>query len=151
MGAEVGRRSEATGNHAVRPHARRARSGRCRNRVNDVLRASHLIALLLPALLTGLAGPVGASELQQPLVKREILALYDGAREGAADATRIHRFAELPLNHLGYILHYHDVRAGLPELREVARYAGVLTWFIGPLADGDSYLSWADLAAREGS
>src|SRR5260221_10204863 len=68
-------------------------------------------------------------------IKREILALYDGAREGAANATRIHRFAELPLNHLGFILRYHDVRLPLPAYADLVRYRGVFTWFVGPVAN----------------
>ena len=119
--------------------------------MNDVLQG---LRLLLAALLAALLACPGASadttELQERPVKREILALYDGAQEGSADATRIHRFAELPLNHLGYILRYRDVRAGLLEPREAAHFAGVLTWFVGPLTDGDAYLAWAGRAAREG-
>jgi hypothetical protein len=119
--------------------------------MNDVLQG---LRLLLAALLAALLACPGASadttELQERPVKREILALYDGAQEGSANATRIHRFAELPLNHLGYILRYRDVRAGLLEPREAAHFAGVLTWFVGPLTDGDAYLAWAARAAREG-
>ncbi len=119
--------------------------------MNDVLQG---LRLLLAALLAALLACPGASadttELQERPVKREILALYDGAQEGGANATRIHRFAELPLNHLGYILRYRDVRAGLLEPREAAHFAGVLTWFVGPLTDGDAYLAWAARAAREG-
>ncbi len=81
-------------------------------------------------------------------VKREILALYDGSQEGQADFTRIHRFAELPLNHLGLILRFRDVRDDLPEAGELARYLGVLTWFAGPIPHGDAYLAWAKRAAQ---
>jgi hypothetical protein len=102
------------------------------------------------ALLASLAASVEASASQHGPIKREVLALYDGAQEGGVDATRIHRFAELPLNHLGYILRYRDVRVGLPEPHEVAPFAGVITWFVGPLADGDAYLAWAALVAQEG-
>ena len=119
--------------------------------MNDVLQALRsLLAALLAALLACLGTSADTTELQERPVKREILALYDGAQEGSADATRIHRFAELPLNHLGYILRYRDVRSGLPEPREVAHFAGVLTWFVGPLTDGDAYLAWAERATREG-
>ena len=118
--------------------------------MNDVLQGLRLLlAALLAALLACPGASVDSTELQERPVKREILALYDGAQEGSADATRIHRFAELPLNYLGYILRYRDVRAGLPEPGEVAHFAGVLTWFVGPLTDGDAYLSWAERTARE--
>src|SRR5215471_55362 len=119
--------------------------------MNDALQGLRLfLAALLAALLACPWASVDSTELQERPVKREILALYDGAQERSADATRIHRFAELPLNYLGYILRYRDVRAGLPERGEVAHFAGVLTWFVGPLTDGDAYLAWAERAAREG-
>lgn len=40
------------------------------------------------------------------LVRREILAVYDGREEPRPDQTRIHRFAEMPLNHLGLVVTY---------------------------------------------
>ena len=113
------------------------------DRVKDVLATLLAILLIFCSSLAGAATP-------QDTVKREILALYDGRQEGAIDGTRIHRFAELPLNHLGYFLRYRDVRDGLPEPREVARMAGVLTWFVGPVPDEDAYLAWVTLTAQEG-
>ncbi|HSV25535.1 MAG TPA: hypothetical protein VLJ17_21225 [Xanthobacteraceae bacterium] len=93
---------------------------------------------------------VTAALAQGPtLVKREILALYDGAQEGAdANLTRIHRFAEMPLNHLGFILRFRDIRAKLPEPAEVERYRGVLTWFVGSVSDSNAYLAWASQVSR---
>src|SRR5215470_5088694 len=99
--------------------------------MNDALQGLRLfLAALLAALLACPGASVDSTELQERPVKREILALYDGAQEGSADATRIHRFAELPLNHLGYILRYRD--------------AGAVTY-------GDTYRAWAERAAREGT
>jgi hypothetical protein len=90
----------------------------------------------------------GAAFAEEPIpVKREILALYDGAQEGGADATRIHRFAEMPLNHLGFIVRYQDVRSKLPERGEVERFQGVLTWFAGPVS-ATGYLKWAERVSR---
>lgn len=76
--------------------------------------------------------------------KREILAIYDSLQEGEAQQTRIHRYAELPLNHLGLIVQFHDIRKGLPEPNSVEqRYRGILTWFVGSVPDEASYLAWA--------
>ena len=94
-------------------------------------------------------GGVAAALAQEPIpVKREIIALYDGAQEGDADLTRIHRFAEMPLNYLGFILRFHDIRAKLPEPAEMERYRGVRTWFAGSLADSNAYLAWASRVSR---
>lgn len=81
------------------------------------------------------------------ILKREVLALFDGGQEGSVAGTRLHRFAELPLNHLGYILRYRDVREELPKPDEMASYAAVVTWFVGPVVHGDRYLGWLHQAA----
>ena len=83
-------------------------------------------------------------------VKREILALFDGSNEGSAERSRIHRFAELPLNYLGFVLRYHDIREKLPEPAELRKYRGVLTWFASAVPDSNAYLAWAnDVAAMK--
>ncbi len=85
----------------------------------------------------------GAAVAQQAEpIRREILALYDGSTEGSAEASRIHRFAELPLNHLGYIVRFHDIRQALPDAASLARFRGVLTWFSGSVPDSNAYLAW---------
>lgn len=101
------------------------------------------MAMAVPSLLCVPAHAVGANP-----VKRTILALYDGAREERPASTRLHRFAELPLNHLGFVLQYHDVRDGLPQPRELLAYRGLLTWFAGPVRDSHAFLAWASRLAE---
>jgi hypothetical protein len=102
-----------------------------------------LIALSV-SIVQVLGGMVSAGLAQEPTpVKREILALYDGAQEADPDSTRIHRLAEMPLNHLGFILRFHDIRDKLPRPDEIERYRGVLTWFAGSVSRGDAYIAWA--------
>jgi hypothetical protein len=105
-----------------------------------------LIAICL-SISQAVAGVTALSQDPIP-VKREILALYDGAQEREPDFTRIHRFAEMPLNHLGFILRFRDIRAKLPDTAEIERYRGVLTWFVGSVSDSDRYLDWAVRVAR---
>jgi hypothetical protein len=110
-------------------------------RITSLVRA----VILLQAAGCGIATALA----QEPIpVKREILALYDGAQEGDADLTRIHRFAEMPLNYLGFILRLHDIRTKLPDPAEMERYRGVLTWFVGSVADSNAYLAWASQVSR---
>ncbi|HRD76371.1 MAG TPA: hypothetical protein PK264_10580 [Hyphomicrobiaceae bacterium] len=80
-------------------------------------------------------------------IKREILALYDG-RHGPLNETRIHKFAEMPLNHLGFKVIYHDISKGLPPIAEMGRYRGVLTWFLEPLPQPDQLVFWLDQVTR---
>ncbi|MDO9426371.1 MAG: hypothetical protein Q7T93_06020 [Methylobacterium sp.] len=103
----------------------------------------------MPAAAAPVAGETVAKEIvAKEIVAREILALYDGAQEQAPDRTRIHKYAEVVLNHLGYAVVYRDVRDPLPEPGAVARYAGILTWFAAPPAARGPYLAWARIAAR---
>lgn len=84
-------------------------------------------ALLLPA---SAAAQTAADEGAPPTpVRREILAIYDSRQEPRADQTRIHRFAEMPLNYLGFVLSYWDVNAELPSAERTANARGVITWF----------------------
>ena len=84
------------------------------------------------------------------ILNREILGLYDSSKELAAEETRLHRWLEMPLNHLGYKLTLHDVGKGLPSPAETKRYHAVVTWFSDRIIDAQLYLNWASQAARSG-
>ncbi len=75
-------------------------------------------------------------------VQRQVLALYDGKAEPTPTDTRIHRFAEMPLNYLGFVLVYRDVNKGLPDTDALSQYTAVLTWFLEPLADPRGVGDW---------
>ena len=58
-----------------------------------------------------------------------IVAVFDGNADREPRFTRIHRYAELPLNYLGYQVDYLDLsRAPLPAELD-ADVAAVLVWF----------------------
>lgn len=104
----------------------------------------HCFCVLL--FLAPACPPAGAS---RSIIPRDILAFYDGE---TPDKTLIHRAAELPLNHLGYIVRYQDIRAPLPPAEMVAdRYAAVLIWFTGELKEPRPFLRWAASVARRGT
>ena len=110
------------------------------------LGARLLAGCLALLAIAATARPVAAFsiEFQGRGVKRTVLALYDSAVEAAPSSTRIHKAAEMPLNHLGYVLHYHDVRTPLPPLAEARKYRGVITWFIDDLPDPAAYVDWLE-------
>ena len=83
-------------------------------------------------------------------VKRDILALYDSHYEATTSDTRVHRLAEMPLNWLGYKVTFADVNKPLPPTAELARYRGIITWFVEPLSDAKSFLEWLDAATATG-
>jgi len=104
---------------------------------------------ILSALVSAVWLTVAAAVAEQP-VKRRVLAMFDGSREAQAGVTRIHRFAELPLTHLGYVVDYRDVREPLPPVEAMADYAGVVSWFDAPLSTGETYLVWAAHVVHSG-
>jgi len=83
-------------------------------------------------------------------VNRRILAIYDSGFEPSPDATLIHSKAEMPLNHLGYVLEYRDAAQGLPEPGIVSNYAAVLTWFTYDVTRPSAYLAWARRVSEGG-
>lgn len=83
-------------------------------------------------------------------VKMEILALYDGRREPKPHLTRIHKFAEMPLNHLGYRVIYRDVNGRLPTVETLGRYKGILSWLLEPVRNPDALLDWLEPAVARG-
>ena len=66
---------------------------------------------------------------------RRVLILHNGAEAPTLNKTAPHRFLEMPLNYLGYIADYADIRQKLPSNVLRDRYAGVITWFDGSIPD----------------
>lgn len=85
-------------------------------------------------------------------VPRHILVLYNGAESPALNYSNAHRFLQMPLNYMGYVVDYADVREPLPEGIGRDRYAGVATWFSGfiPEARRKSVAQWLQLRMTEG-
>lgn len=87
---------------------------------------------------------------------RRILALYS-RKDYSENADTVffsqaHRRAEMPLNHLGMELVFHDVAEPLPKAEDLAGYRGVLAWFESPYAVSrpQSYCAWLDSVLDRG-
>ncbi|MEQ1753777.1 MAG: hypothetical protein ABL973_06560 [Micropepsaceae bacterium] len=65
-------------------------------------------------------------------VPRTILGLHDAPLTASQDANYLYALAEMPLNHLGLRLEYHNLRSGVPEISGRQDLRGVLIW----LSDG---------------
>lgn len=65
-------------------------------------------------------------------IPRRIMMLYDSGESPALNYSNAHRYLQMPLNHLGYVVDYADVRKPLPDIAP-DRYAGVVTWLSGGL------------------
>jgi hypothetical protein len=84
--------------------------------------------LLAPAAS---AQPLSGEPQAEP-VRREILAIYDSREDPRPDQTRIHRFAEMPLNYLGFVVTYWDISGGLPGSDRTESLRGIITWLRRP-------------------
>src|ERR1700733_6388303 len=90
-----------------------------------------------------LIGTIGASHgaAAEEIVPRTIIGLYNG---GDVQASYIHTVAEMPLNHLGLNVEYHDIHEPLPDLSKRKDVRGVITWFYGDaFGDSRAYVKWA--------
>ena len=98
------------------------------------------------------AGRVAALEIEfnGGPVRREILALYDSHHEATPQTSRVHQFAEMPLNWLGFFVTYVDVNGPLPPPEQWSKFRGIVTWFIEPLESAERYLTWLDGATAAG-
>lgn len=72
-------------------------------------------------------GHIARAEGDAKPVPRTIIGLYDSKYVGAPRYSFVHKFLAMPLNHMGFKIAYHDVRAPLPELDDDVR--GVAIWF----------------------
>ena len=63
------------------------------------------------------------------LVPRTVLAFYDSELDGEVATTEAHVAAEMPLNHLGLVVRYHDIHKQLPDKKAMADVRGILLWF----------------------
>ncbi len=117
-------------------------SRRNRNVVSAVLAALTTCTLLLQAR------PAAA----ETLMPRTVLAVYDKKLERAARLSLIHRFMELPLNHLGLRLEFHDVHGPLPDTSRRSDVRGILACLTAEtrLNQPASYLAWLELAIDSG-
>lgn len=109
-----------------------------------------VLLALLASLAPGRRSEALEIEFSGRPVKLDILALYDGRKERLPHLTRIHKFAEMPLNHLGYRLVYQDVNRKLPSVQSLGRYRGFLTWFDDPLSQPASVVDWMEAATARG-
>jgi hypothetical protein len=88
--------------------------------------------------------------VNRPLA-RTILAVYDSGQYKDVRDTRIHRLLEMPLNHLGLVVRYHDLQRGLPPLDQMEDVRGIVTWFrTDSVANPMEFLQWEEHAIDSG-
>lgn len=99
-------------------------------------------------VVSGSAAPTASIDARATSTRRlarTVLALYDGKQLAGPRATPIHNLAEMSLNHLGLVVRYHDIQAGLPAPDTLTDVRGALTWFTSDaMARPSDYLRWIE-------
>jgi hypothetical protein len=85
-------------------------------------------------------------------VARRILVVYNGNESPSLNYSNAHRFLQMPLNHMGYVVDYADVSNPLPENIHGDRHAGIVTWFSGGISSQHhrKLASWLIKHIRQG-
>ena len=97
--------------------------------------AARITALgFTPWVADGGLDSIGIGSIE--VVPRRVLVVYNGDESPALNYANAHRFLQMPLNHMGYVVDYVDVTGELPETVFGDRHAGVVTWFSGSIPAG---------------
>lgn len=85
-------------------------------------------------------------------VPRRILIIHDSREAPSVKFSNAHRYLQMPLNHLGYVVDYASVQNEVPAAIQGDRYAGVITWFSGSLAEaqGKKLARWLQSQREQG-
>lgn len=92
------------------------------------IRASRSLIKKIIIGLSYLSFIISSSAIAKEL-PRKILGLYNSKADSSAYFSPIHSYAEMPLNHLGFTVTYHDVQQPLPPLSTLKDYYGIFVWF----------------------
>lgn len=86
------------------------------------------------------------------VMPRHILVLYNSAESPDLNQSGASLYLQMPLNYMGYIADFVDVRGKLPEHVWRDRYAGIVTWFPGfvPEENRAQLGRWLEKQLREG-
>lgn len=110
-----------------------------------------LVISLLLSVSFFLVYPLLSNAAPKPL-PRKIIAFYDDQRHSDIQATNIHLFAEMPLNHLGMEVIYKSIHQPLPSNAEMESVQGILTWFYEEkvFTNPTPYCTWINTHLKRG-
>lgn len=94
---------------------------------------------------------VSAKTVVSVEIPRTIVALYDSRSNEQIFNTKIHQLAEMPLNHLGLKVRYHDIHDALPATGSLLDTRGILLWLPSSgVPNPNQLLHWLIKQAEEG-
>ncbi|MBF0237457.1 MAG: hypothetical protein HQM12_07120 [SAR324 cluster bacterium] len=86
-------------------------------------------------------------------IPRIIIALYNSESDEALRHSFTHVYAEMPLNHLGLMVEYHDIQEKkLPDIQNNPNIRGILSWLRAGdrMDDPEAFITWASRAIDAG-
>ncbi|MBF0379695.1 MAG: hypothetical protein HQL69_01680 [Magnetococcales bacterium] len=82
---------------------------------------------------------------------RVILAIHDSSPSQNIRWSPVHRIFQMPLNHLGFVVKFHNISEPLPDIIDMDEVAGILIWFENDsIPKPDVFLRWAINASIAG-
>jgi hypothetical protein len=107
-------------------------------------------AIIALCFAAGVSGATPAVAQAEP-VARVVLAVWDSQEEQRVRLSRIHTRAEMPLNHLGLVLRYVDIRGELPDAAGDPQVRGVVSWLSSEdTPDPQRYAAWLEAMLAAG-
>ncbi len=88
---------------------------------------------LIPWIATPEFDTLGVGEIE--VMPRKVMVLYDGRQFPNLTVSDHVRYLAMPLNYLGLVPEYVDIRQPVPAQRLAGRYAGVVAWLNSDDAD----------------
>lgn len=83
-------------------------------------------------------------------VDRTLLGIFDSRHEETPAHSQLHLNAEMPLNHLGFIVRYHDIRQGLPEPAALDGVIAVISMLTYDFEESAGYFRWLGQVSEQG-
>lgn len=89
---------------------------------------------------------------QDAEIPRTVLAFYKADdEEQGLKSHPLHRFLEMPFNHLGLQLVFWDINSGLPDLKQFPPIRGIVSWYYEKdVNQPEAYLKWMIERLQEG-
>jgi hypothetical protein len=82
-------------------------------------------------------------------LKREVFVLIDESQKDRM-VQGAHQYLSMPLEYLGYIPKLYDLTQGLPDVRYMKHYAGVVIWLENFTTDPDGLRRWLEEIKKSG-
>lgn len=146
----LGQLLAARDRHGVIPIAIDYVAPAARERARETARRIHAHGIV-PYVTDGDLRHLGVGLVE--VLPRKVMFLYNSGEAARVNVSSAHRYAEMPVNHLGYVADFVDIRKGLPDEVPAGEYAGVVIWFDGyvPTARAAELSRWMAARIAEGT